>query len=68
VAGLPAGAARVEIARLPNTDWAMTEDVYRSFVSQSETTVKGGRLRLEFSGMEDEKVFLVSVRQGGQGE
>jgi len=68
VAGLPDGAARVEIARLPNTDWAMTEDVYRSFVSQSETTVKGGRLRLEFSGMEDEKVFLVSVRQGGQGE
>jgi len=63
VAGLPDGAVGVEIARLPNTDWAMAEDVYRSFVTQSEATTEGGRLRLGFDGMEDEQVFLVSVRQ-----
>jgi len=41
----------------------MAEDVYRSFVTQSEATTEGGRLRLGFDGMEDEQVFLVSVRQ-----
>jgi len=62
VGGLPEGPVDIEIGRLPNTDWAMTEGVYRSFVTQSEATVEGGRLRLAFDGFEDEKVILISVR------
>lgn len=61
VTGLPDGEVQVEIISLPNTDWAMTEDVLRSFVSTSDKMVKDGKLKLEFSNVEEEKVFLVTI-------
>jgi len=62
VVGLPDGKVEFEIGTLPNTDWALTEDVYRSFVSRSAATVDGGRVPLDFDGVEEEKVVPISIR------
>ncbi|MFA5863196.1 MAG: hypothetical protein WC975_00760 [Phycisphaerae bacterium] len=62
VMNMPDGKKSIEIVSLPNTDYSLSEDVRKSFISQTEQVAANGKILLAFPHMEEEKVFLVTIQ------